>query len=243
MAGESPGLGRVYVPVQMAGLFCNLDEIALFDSPGSTGIATGCTLEEARVAALLEILERDAEATTPFSKASCFRLEADPDRDPLIAALLADYAALGINVQFQDLTGPLGVPAFKCFVMSPKGAIARGHGAGLSARRAVISALTETPFAYPEGGPSGPMLRKLPARRLHELPDYTLPTPAANLALLEDLLRQNGRPPVYVSLTRPELGFPVTRALVPGLELAADRDAFSRIPRRLYENYLRLPQG
>jgi ribosomal protein S12 methylthiotransferase accessory factor YcaO len=240
MAGVSPVSGPVYVPVQMVGLFCNCDEIALFDSPGSTGIATGCTMEEARVAALQEILERDAEATTPFSKASCFRLEADPERDPAIAALLADYAALGINVQFQELTGPMGVPVFKCFVMSLRGAISRGHGAGLSARRAIVSALTETPFPYPEGGPSGPMLRKLPARRLHELADFSLPTPAANLALLEDLLLKNGREPVYVDLTRPDLAFPVTRALIPGMELAADRDAFSRVPRRLYENYLRL---
>ncbi len=232
-AGET---GLVYVPVQMVSLFCNLDEIALFAAPGSTGIATGCTMEEARLAALTEILERDAEATTPFAKSGCFTLSADSD--PALAALLADYAARGINVQFQDLTGPTGLPVYKCFVMSPRGAIARGHGAGLSARRAIVSALTETPFPYPDGGASGPLLRKLPVRNLSELPDYTLPTPAASLAMLEDLLRRNMRPPVYVDLTRPDLGFPVTRAFVPGLELAADTDAFSRVPLRLYANYL-----
>ena len=241
--GAVPREERVYVPVQMASLFCNLDEIALFAAPGSTGIATGCTVEEARLAALLEILERDAEATTPFSKASCFTLRADPALDPAIAGLMADYAARGINVQFQDLTGPMGVPVYKCFVMSPKGAIARGHGAGLSARRAVISALTETPFPYPDGGPSGPLLRKLPVRNLHELPDYSLSTPARNLAMLEDLLRRNHRPPVYVDLTRADLGFPVVRAFIPGLELAADSDVFSRVPLRLYDNYLRMFSG
>ena len=230
----------VYVPVQMVSLFCNLDEIALFDSPGSTGIATGRTMEEAKLAALLEILERDAEATTPFAKASCFTLTADSTTDPLIASLLADYAARGINVQFQELTGPMGLPAYKCFVMSPKGAIARGHGAGLSARRAVISALTETPFPYPDGGPSGPTLRKLPAKNLQEFPDYSLATPARSLAMLEDLLIRNHRPPVYVDLTRADLGFPVVRAFIPGLELAADTDAFSRVPLRLYANYLRM---
>ena len=127
--------------------------------------------------------------------------------------------------------------------MSPKGAIARGHGAGLSARRAVISALTETPFPYPDGGPSGPILRKLPVRNLHELPDYSLSTPDRNLAMLEDLLRRNHRPPVYVDLTRADLGFPVVRAFIPGLELAADSDVFSRVPLRLYDNYLKMFSG
>ena len=241
--GGSPREERVYVPVQMVSLFCNLDEIALFAAPGSTGIATGRTMEEAKLAALLEILERDAEATTPFAKAGCFTLRADPALDPIMAGLLADYAARGINVQFQDLTGPMGVPVYKCFVMSPKGAIARGHGAGLSARRAVISALTETPFPYPDGGPSGPILRKLPVRNLHELPDYSLSTPDRNLAMLEDLLRRNHRPPVYVDLTRADLGFPVVRAFIPGLELAADSDVFSRVPLRLYDNYLKMFSG
>lgn len=230
----------VHVPVQLAGLFCNLDEIALFDAPGSTGLATGYTMPEAERAALLEIFERDAEATTPFVKSACFTLEADSAYDPVIHGLLADYKARGINVQFQDLTGPMGVPVYKCFVMSPKGVIAAGHGAGLSAKRAVISALTETPFPYPDGGPSGPLLRKLPVRKLHALPDYSLHSPAAELALLEDLLIRNGRPPAYVHLTRTDLGFPVVRAFIPGMELTADRDAFSRVPFRLWTNYAAL---
>ena len=228
---------KVCIPVQMAALFCNLDEIALYDSPGSTGIATGCSMEEAKVAALLEILERDAEATTPFHKSSCFRLELEPEDDPLVHTLFADYAARGINVQFQKITGPMGVPVYKCFVMSAKGVVSRGHGAGLSAKRALVSAMTETPFPYPDGGPSGPMLRKLPAVRLRDLPDYSLYRPEENLAMLEELFCANGRPPVYLDLTHEALKFPVVRALVPGMELAADRDSFSRIPYRLWRKY------
>lgn len=240
--GCSADGSKIYVPAQMAGLFCNLDEIALYDSPGSTGIATGCSMAEAKLAALLEVLERDAEATSPFHKSLCFRLEADEDDDPLVAALLADYAARGVNVQFQTLLSPVGTPAYKCFVMSPKGVIAKGHGAALSARRALVSAMTETPFPYPDGGPSGPMLRKLPVVNFKDLPDYSLPQPEANLAMLEELLAANGRPPAYVDLTHESLKFPVVRAFVPGFELAADRDVFSRVPRRLWRNYLELVQ-
>lgn len=246
MEGHSPGLAdqgnQIYVPVQMAGLFSNLDEISLFSSFGSTGIATGCTYEEAKLAALLEILERDAMATTPFVKSQCFTLEADAVSEPDIFALLEDFRYRGINVQFQDITGQLGVPVYKCFVMNSKGAILAGHGAGISTRRAIISALTETPFPYPDGGPSGPLLRKLPVRLLKELPDFSLATPASNLALLEELLEKNGRDPVYIDLTRKSLGFPVVRALIPGMEVAADGDDFSRVPLRLYYNYQKLFQ-
>ena len=61
--------------------------------------------------------------------------------------------------------------------------------------------------------------------------------------MLEELLIRNGRTPVYVNLTRTGLDFPVIRALVPGMELASDSDAFSRVPWRLYLNYLRLFAG
>ena len=237
MPGHTAAGQGIVIPAQMAGLFCNLDEISLFDAMGSTGIATGTSLEEAKLAALTEIIERDAEATTPFHKENCFTLTAD---DPVVGRLLASYRALGVQVQFQNLTGPLGVPVYQCFVMSRKGAIARGYGAGLSARRAILSALTETPFPYPDGGPSGPLLRNLPERSLESLPDYTLPTPAASLALLEDVLTKNSRPPAYAVLTHERLLFPVVRAFIPGMELAADSDAFSRVPLRLYEHYLDL---
>ena len=234
MSGRAANGQNVFVPVQMAGLFCNLDEVRLFDTPGSTGLATGNTMEEAKVAALLEIMERDAEAVTPFSKTNCFSLGAG---DARVAALLADYAARGINVQFQDLTGPSGLPVYQCFVMSPKGIPARGYGAGLSGAKAVLSALTETPFPYPDGGFSGPLLRRLPQYMLEELPDYDLGSPVRNLRMLEELLTVSGRMPVYADLTRVDLRFPVVRAFVPGLEQTADRDPLSRVPVRLHRNH------
>ena len=226
----------VWVPLQMVTLFSNLDEIDLFDSLGSTGIATGNTLAEAKVAALTEIIERDAEATTPYVKAGCFTLLAEQDQE--LARLLEAYRQCGIYVHVQNLTGPLGVPVYKCFAMSPKGQVARGFGAGLNGKRALVSALTETPFPFPGGGPSGPMLRGVPQCDVDSLPNNSLGSPEADLALLEDALCTSGRMPVYVDMTHEVLQFPVVRAFVPGMELAADRDTFSRIPYRLWTNYL-----
>lgn len=230
LTGEYPDGTPVLVPAQAVFLFFNADEPALFMAGGSTGLASGNIMEEARLAALTEIIERDAEATTPFRKEQCFRLAS---RDPRLQSLLDDYAARGMQVQFQDITTELGVPVYQCFVMGPRGQVARATGANLCGARAALAALTETPWPYPYGGPTGPALRNLPVRLLEDLPDYSLASPHENVHLLEAVLRAHGRTPVYVNLTRRDLGIPVVRALVPGLELNADWDRFSRPSLRL----------
>ncbi|MDR0239307.1 MAG: YcaO-like family protein, partial [Deltaproteobacteria bacterium] len=200
----------ILVPFQAVGLFCNLDEPALFEAPGSTGLAAGNTWEEAKESALTEILERDAEATTPYQRALCFALRAE--QQPL-ADLLDDYAARGIQIRFQTLASEFGMPCFSCFVVDRKGDVARAGGAGLDGRRALLSALTETPYPYPGGPPSGPGLRGLPQRLLEKLPSYDQGSAVANCALLEHVLLANGYEPLYVDLTRADLQFPVLRAL------------------------------
>jgi YcaO-like protein with predicted kinase domain len=226
----------LWVPAQSVFLFCNLDETQLFSGLGSTGLASGNTPAEAGVSALLEVIERDCEASVPFSPDRCFRLET---ADARLAVLLADYRDRGIHPVFQDLTSELGVPCFKCFVVTREGHIIKGTGAHLDGKRAVISALTETPYPYPYGPPSRPPAAVYPARRLEALPDYATGHAEGDLALLEALLAANGYEPVYIDLTRRDIGFPVVKALVPGLELMADFDGFSRVSPRLYRNYLR----
>ncbi len=226
----------ILIPVQSVFLFSNLDEINLFSGLGSTGLASGSTVEQARVSALLEVIERDGEGTTPYGAARCFRLDAgdDPDMGPLFA----DYEAKGIRFQFLDLTGEFGIPCYKCFVVGPQGQIVKGAGAHLNGRKAMISALTEVPYPYPGGPASSPGPEDLPVLRVADLPDYSTGDPAGDLAILEGVLPANGYRPIYVDLTRKDMGIPVVKALVPGLELMADFDRFSRINPRLFANYL-----
>lgn len=239
-AGDATGAAEILVPAQAVFLFCNLDEQALFLAGGSTGLASGNTPDEARAAALTEILERDAEATTPFSRARCFILKS---REPRIQALLDDYAARGICVQFQDITTELGLPVYQCFVTGADGTVARATGANLCGARAALAALTETPWPYscaypaPGGRASGPGLAGLPVRVLEDLPDYSLPSPAENVRLLEAVLADHGKSPCYVDLTRADLDLPVVRALIPGLALTAEWDSFSRPSLRLFARY------
>lgn len=225
------------VPAQMVFLFLNLDEPELFSGFGSTGLATGNTMEEARLAALMEVVERDAEAVTPYHASRCFRLEAE---DPEVAAALADYRRKGIDVAFQDLTTEFGIPCYKAFAVGPSGRVAKGAGAGLSGARAVISALTEAPYAYPQGPKSKPAPEGLEVRRLESLPDYSTGSAARDLEVAEKTLVENGCRPVYVNLTLQDVNIPVVRALVPGLEHAADFDETARVARRLFANYLNM---
>lgn len=226
----------VLVPAQAVFLFCNLDEPALFMACGSTGLASGNTLAEAKVAALTEIFERDAEALTLYRRSLCFTLRS---REPRLQALLDDYAARGIQVQFMNLTTVFGLPCYQCFVRRPEGGVARATAAKLSGMGAALAALTETPYPYPHGQPSAFGLRGLPVRMLEDLPDYTLESPERNVAMLERLLAAYGRQVYYITLTRSDFGLPVVRALVPKMELTAERDAFSRIAPRLFAAYVR----
>lgn len=220
----------IWIPAQCAYLFCNLDEPDLFSSLGSTGLAAGSSMAEARLAALLEIVERDAEATTLFVPGACFTVHAETE--PL-GSLLAHYHRLGIHVQFQDLTGFSGIPCYKAFVIAADGRIAKGTGAHLDGRRALLAALTETMYPYPNGPPSQPCLANLPVRRFEHLPDYGCGSVPGDLHRLQRLLLANGLTPIFADLTRADLGFPVVRAVVPGLAPAIDLDRFSRVFPRL----------
>ena len=229
------GLRPILVPVQFVYLFCNLEEQSLFSALGSTGLASGNTLAEAKVHALCESLERDAEAVTPFDLSRCFRLTA---RDERVARLLSDYEEANLHVWFMDCTSEFGVPCYKAVVLGRHGDVNKGMGAHLSGPRAVVSAMTEIPYPFP-GPATLPAPEGLPVRVLEELPDHSSGSAEGDLMVLEQTLAECGYPPSYVDLTRADLGIPAVRAVIPGLEWVADFDRFSRLPPRLYANYLR----
>ena len=237
--GTTPGnMGpeKAMVPVQALFLFCNLDETALFSGLGSTGLASGNTMDQAKVSALLEIIERHQEATVPFHKKSCFQLV--PGKSE-ITPMMDAYAALGIQLQFQDLTPKSGIPCCKCFVMGRDGIIHKGTSADLNARKAIISAMTETTYPFPSGPPSAPGMKDLIQVGFNNLPDYSTPDHGEDLALLEKLLIANNQRPYYVDLTRRDINLPVVKAIIPGMDILGDFDRFSRVHPELFQNYIK----
>lgn len=238
MAAErvaADGPEPIQIPAQCVFLFSNLDEPDLFEGLGSTGLAAGNTLAEAKVSALLEAAERHCAATTPFSTNTCFHVVA---RDPQLAKLLVAYSQADIRVNFQDLTPRLGIPCCKCFVTNAAGDVISATGANLDARRALISALTEVPFPFPHGGPSGPGAPRGIIVRCEDLPDYGTGSAEGDLRLLETLLLRNGVEPIYADLTRSDLEIPVVRAILPGWEVTGDFGPLSRVHPRLFAKYL-----
>ncbi|MBW2170812.1 MAG: YcaO-like family protein, partial [Deltaproteobacteria bacterium] len=93
------GTHLTYVPAQLVFLFCNLDETSLTSGPPSTGLASGNTMEEAKLHALLEVIERDAERVMPYCEERCFLLESEL---PEVEDILQRSAQEGLQVQFLD---------------------------------------------------------------------------------------------------------------------------------------------
>ncbi len=238
--GHTPGgngeQNPVLIPAQLVFLFCNLDEQSLFSALGSTGLASGNTMAEAKVSALTEVIERDCDATMLFDLTRCFRIETD---DPEIAPLIQAYKDDGIDVWFMDMTSEFGIPCYKSIVLGTRGDMNKGSGCDLNGKSALISAMTETAYPYP-GPQSGPAPQGLPIKKLEELPDYSTGSAEGDLMVLEKTLLDNGYQPAYADLTRKDLDIPVTRAIVPGLEIVSDFDHYSRVSPRLFNNYLKM---
>ena len=223
---DQDGHHSIFVPAQLVFLFCNLDEISLTTGLPSNGLAAGNSVEEAKLRALLEVVERDAERVMPYSRQRCFLLESD---DPRIRHILKGSAEKGIHIQFLDITSEFGIPCYKAFIQGPGGKIVKGCGAGLDGKRAVVSALTEVPYLYLNRPGSVPEPEGIKAVKYEELPNYASGDVGEDLRLLERLLIMNGYHPMYANLTRADLDIPVVRALVPGLEIITDIDRFSSL--------------
>lgn len=236
LAQNASGTG-IYVPAQAVYLFSNLDEPSLFSGLGSTGLASGNTRTEAKLAGLFEVVERDADGVVPFDPGACFELVTD---NPHLQPLFDAYRARGIAIGFQQITTEFGIPCYRCFVKDSGGVVFQGTGAHLDGRKAILSALTETPYPFPSGPASGPGLAGLTRRRFESLPNYDTNNSAANLQIVEKLLLDRGFEPLYVDVSRGDLDFPVIRAIVPGLEWLTAFDRFSTVSPRLYRNCLAL---
>jgi ribosomal protein S12 methylthiotransferase accessory factor len=199
-----------------------------------------CEVVERDAVTLWRLLDAEGQART--------RIDPTTVDDAACRSVLAKYAAAGIAVGLWECTSDVGVPAFYCRIMDeaeqPFRRLGYADGMGCHPARniAVLRALTEAAQSRLAliAGSRDDMLResylqlRSPDRLDQHRRDLQRPEPMrpftdcvtaendsfdADVAWEIDRLRAVGLDRiVLVDLTKPELGIPVARIVVPGLE-------------------------
>jgi ribosomal protein S12 methylthiotransferase accessory factor len=221
----------------------------------SNGCAAGNTREEAIVQGFLELVERDAYAIWWYNRLQMPEVDLGQFNDSYIRDLRTQLADTGRKLWVLDVTNDLGVPTYVAIVhwmQNGQENIEFGSGAHFDSRVAVLRALTELNQFLSiglMGGGSGekPSLDGTTPLRLKEHPFLTpathvAPQPAAvDLRALDnsreyalacvEVARRAGLDFLVLDQTRPDIGVPVVRVIVPGLRHFYKRFA----PGRLYD--------
>jgi ribosomal protein S12 methylthiotransferase accessory factor len=204
----------------------------------SNGLSSGNTRTEATLHGLYEVIERESiAAALERPRASWAYL--DPDSLPPVArGLVERFRAAGVSLVVSDVTGATGIPVYHAYGWSD-GFPLRMSGAGchLDPDVALCRALTEAAQArITQIAGSRDDLKNRSWRLLrdsvfeaHALPERTSafdptrhPGPGEG-TLADDLDRITGLvrgvagvAPLVVDLTKPDVGLPVVKVVVPG---------------------------
>jgi oxazoline/thiazoline synthase len=227
----------------------------------SNGNAAGSSLEDAVLQGLLELVERDAIALWWYNRASVPGVDLDAFADPWISELRDVYANLGRQVWVLDITADLGIPTMVALsrrVGDGPEEIMFGFGAHLDPAVALRRALTELNQMMPwviGAGASGeyslddpdlnnwlgnatlagqPYLVPDPAEAARKPGDYNY-APCQDLLTdvmtIQDRVQSLGMELLVLDQTRPDIGLPVVKVIVPGMRHFWARFA----PGRLYD--------
>jgi oxazoline/thiazoline synthase len=230
----------------------------------SNGNAAGNTLEEAILQGFMELVERDSVALWWYSRARRPEVDLDSVGNPHVQQLRRHYRGLDRELWLLDLTTDLGIPCFAAIsrrVDKAEEDIIWGFGAHFDASVGILRALTELNQNLPRILHDGDAKGHAEDRRIRDwhrsarladhpylAPDGTAPRAASDYDrawsddLREDVLRcqevaeRAGMELLVLDQTRPEIGLPVVKVIVPGLRHFRPRLA----PGRLYDVPLRL---
>jgi ribosomal protein S12 methylthiotransferase accessory factor len=232
----------------------------------SNGNAAGNTIEEAILQGFLELVERDSVALWWYNRPRLPGVDLDSFHEPYLARLRDCLAKYGRDLWALDLTSDLNIPVYAALSHrpgAPAEQIMFGFGAHLDPRIAMLRAVTELNQmlshlldAPPDGPPKElsdeDTLEWLMKAKLAEH-SYLVPGEGARRGLADhpyawtDDLKQDvelcqarvealGLEVLVLNQTRPEIGLPVVKVIVPGLRHFWRRWA----PGRLYDVPVRL---
>lgn len=213
----------------------------------TNGLASGNTYEEAIFHALTEVIERDAWSLVEATRNAGRSL--DIPAEGVVSELARRFSEAGVELILKDITSDIGIPTVAAVaddvVLQDPALLTIGMGTHTEAVIAAIRALTEVAqsrltqiHGAREDTTTAEFRKKLGYERTKKMNRHwfscdgaaslsTLPTFTSE-DFLEDIrhivrsLRRRGLDRVIaVDLTRPEIGIPVVRVIVPGLEVFA----------------------
>jgi YcaO-like protein with predicted kinase domain len=217
-------------------------------SASTNGLASGNNLLEAISHGLCEIIERDATSLwnrLPPARQDATRIALDTVRDVDCRTLLDQVGAADLDVAVWDVTTDVGVPAVLCMIVDRRAEIAHiGRGAGCHPVReiAFLRAVTEAvqvrttyivgsredieyadyhweTLADRSRRARAMMGTEVPTRDFEATPSHDSSSFEDEVAWILDQLQAAGiRQAAAVDLSRSEIGIPVVRVVVPGLE-------------------------
>jgi len=213
----------------------------------TNGIASGNTREEAIFHALMEVIERDAWSLVEVTKDAGPRVEGIDGG--LAGDLLRRFAAADVDVVIRNITSDIGIPTFAAIsddtVLRDPALLTMGMGTHTNAGIAVLRALTEVAqsrltqiHGAREDTDTADFRRRMGYERVKRMNRYWYEAPSAETFasvpsmdtddFLTDIVHTTRRLEaagfdrvIVVDLTRPEIGIPVVRVIVPGLETYA----------------------
>jgi len=224
-------------------------------STDSNGCAAGNTLEEAIVQGFLELVERDAYAIWWYNRLQRASVDLGQFDDSYIRDLQTQLADAGRQLWVLDVTSDLGISCFVAvlhWMHNSQENIEFGSGAHFDARIALLRALTELNQFLSIGLMGGGTGEKstLDGSTPLRLRDHPFLMPSENLVAQPhssfkfgrldareqvttcvELAKREGLDFLVLDQTRPDIGVPVVRVIVPGMRHFYRRFA----PGRLYD--------
>lgn len=237
----------------------------VFVRADSNGNAAGASLEDAILQGFFELVERDAVALWWYNRTRQPAVSLDSFNDPWLAEVSVVYRRLNRRLWVLDVTSDLGIPVMAAVSRrtdKPAQDIMFGFGAHLDPRIALRRALTELGqllwavadvrtdnTGYQAADPhltswwttatvdNQPYLLPDPARAPRTIDDYNYASSQyLDLSPICAIADGAGLDILVLNQTRPDIGMPVVKVVVPGLRHYWPRFA----PGRLYDVPVRL---
>ncbi|MFF1263195.1 MULTISPECIES: TOMM precursor leader peptide-binding protein [unclassified Streptomyces] len=210
----------------------------------SNGNAAGSSPEDAVVQGFLELVERDAVALWWYNRTRRPAVDLDAFDEPWLARTRQTYERLRRDVWVLDLTSDFGIPVMAAMSRrtdGPAQGISFGFGAHFDPRLALRRAVTEMAQLLPPEGDSTeflsadpdlsawwqgatvenqPYVRADPAEAPRTPGSYSFPVQTdlrVEVELAETLVRAHGMEMLILDQTRPDVGLPVVKVIIPGM--------------------------